>query len=337
MRHVCRRPRGALTLAVALAATLSLPASAAAKTDPVVDLRVFGPAGALSDGASFVTGTERIRTSPRARCFTGGQGGSGAVVRVPGATAFGTLLSAADRFRALRPIRVTDEYGFGLGICAIGGIDADDSSYWAVKVNGRDLDVGADAARVRHGDRVTWAYTGFPAPSELRIGGAPPGVEPGAFTVKVTTEVCEAPPPDYVLTCERQPVAGAEVRGGDAPAMTNGAGEALVTAGSEGRVVLRAVKADLLPSPRLPVCVNARVARCPAAFGKLIIGRATADRFRATRGPDRIRARGGDDRINIRNGGADQVSCGGGRDVVLAKRGDRDDRIARNCERVVRR
>jgi hypothetical protein len=49
---------------------------------------------------------------------------------------------------------------------------------------------------------------------------------------------------------------------------------------------------------------------------------------------DKIRAFAGNDLVHARDGVRDEVSCGPGRDRVLA---DRRDRIARDCERVSRR
>jgi hypothetical protein len=47
-----------------------------------------------------------------------------------------------------------------------------------------------------------------------------------------------------------------------------------------------------------------------------------------------IRARGGADSIRATNGKRDVISCGSGRDRVVA---DRRDRVGRDCERVTRR
>lgn len=83
-----------------------------------------------------------------------------------------------------------------------------------------------------------------------------------------------------------------------------------------------------------------------------ICGRRGADRIRARAGDDRIRAGRGSDRIDggrgrdflrgdagndlvlARDGFVDRVSCGKGRDSVVA---DRRDRVSRDCERVSRR
>jgi hypothetical protein len=63
-------------------------------------------------------------------------------------------------------------------------------------------------------------------------------------------------------------------------------------------------------------------------------GTGDADTIVGTSRVDRIFALEGADRIDVRGGGVDTVDCGRGRDRVLA---GRRDRIARNCERVVRR
>jgi glycerophosphoryl diester phosphodiesterase len=59
-----------------------------------------------------------------------------------------------------------------------------------------------------------------------------------------------------------------------------------------------------------------------------------ADRLVGGRGADVVRGGRGNDRIDVAGGGRDRVSCGPGRDFVRA---DRRDRIAADCERVVRR
>jgi Tol biopolymer transport system component len=51
------------------------------------------------------------------------------------------------------------------------------------------------------------------------------------------------------------------------------------------------------------------------------------------RGRDRVAAGSGDDRIQAADAAADRIGCGSGRDDVTA---DREDRVARDCERVTR-
>ncbi len=63
-----------------------------------------------------------------------------------------------------------------------------------------------------------------------------------------------------------------------------------------------------------------------------IAGAGGDDVLRGGGGRDRIEAGGGDDSINVRGGGRDSVACGKGRDTVKA---GRNDRVSRNCERVL--
>ena len=65
-----------------------------------------------------------------------------------------------------------------------------------------------------------------------------------------------------------------------------------------------------------------------------MFGAGGGDRIRVGSGANRVSAGGGRDRIAAANGRRDRISCGGGRDRVVA---DDIDRVARNCERVIRR
>ena len=65
-----------------------------------------------------------------------------------------------------------------------------------------------------------------------------------------------------------------------------------------------------------------------------IFGVGGSDRISGGRGRDNISAGSGNDRIAVRDGQRDTVRCGRGRDRVTA---DRQDQVARDCERVSRR
>ena len=64
-----------------------------------------------------------------------------------------------------------------------------------------------------------------------------------------------------------------------------------------------------------------------------IRGNSGDDRITGSTGADRLAGDSGNDRINSRDGRRDRVSCGRGRDRVIA---DRFDRVARSCEQVSR-
>jgi len=330
-----RRALRALSVTALVAASL-VPAAAEAADDVVAELRVVGDGGVLEPGRSYVTNSERIKTDPGARCFFNGAGGSGDRVRLPGPTAMGMLETAGDQRGKLDPLSVTDEFGFGLGLCGIGKVHADDSNFWSITVNHQAAQVGGDQLALSDGDDVLWNLTGFPPDPELELEAAP-GTAPGMLEVTVLRWVCSTafPPPDPV--CESEPVEGAAVTGGDAAAATDPAGKADVPLGSEDRYKLQATLQDHLDSNLVKVCVSTDPDACPGPadpHGRRIIGRRKGDDFSGTAGWDSIKGRGGNDRISLLDGGVDKVRCGGGRDVVLVAEGDDDDAIASNCEKV---
>src|ERR671918_3062252 len=110
--------RGVACLATLTA--LLVPGAAQAATT-TAGLRVVNKAGATLADQSQVTGDVTIKTDPGALCF-GPPGGSGNNVNVPGPSALGILKDAADANPALRPVSVTDQFAFGLGVCGIGGV-----------------------------------------------------------------------------------------------------------------------------------------------------------------------------------------------------------------------
>src|SRR5919198_1342069 len=116
-------------------ASMLLPGGAVAGTT-TAHLRVVNTAGTTLADQSQVTGDVTIKTDPGATCF-GPPGGSGNNVNVPGPSALGIVKDAADSNPALRPLSVTDQFSFGLGVCGIGGFTfhQGDSAFWYLKVN----------------------------------------------------------------------------------------------------------------------------------------------------------------------------------------------------------
>ena len=310
------RALGLLTLACALALALAAPAAATAR--PVFsELRVEAEGQAPSPGISYATDTVRIRTSTSPAC-----GGSGRRIRVPGPTALGILDSAQEGDRDLRPVQVSDRFAFGLFVCGIDGWLGTAQAFWVYKVNHVSPDVGAADRRLRNGDRVLWYFvntaSGINTGDELELV-APARVRPGqSFPVTVFA---------YTRAGARTPAAGASVGG----AVTDANGRAVITAGAARRLVLRAARGSDVASAPTPVCVSARLSRCPALRGQVMVARDRSERIRGGSGGDAVFARGGNDTILVRRGDRDSVSCGAGRDLVLASRGDR---VRRDCERV---
>ncbi|MGH2981071.1 MAG: DUF4430 domain-containing protein, partial [Solirubrobacterales bacterium] len=182
-------PRTKLTMLGAaclfgLALTIhAAPAAAAVRAD----VRVLATDGrVLADQRQF-TGTVAVRTDPGADCFGPGTGGSGNAVAVPGATALGIVWDASGAARHLRPVSVTDAFGFGLGICGFGAAKAAGNSSWYLKVNNVGAQVGGDQYRIKTGDEVLWYLApSFPYPDELALRAPGRAAAGQPFRVRVT-------------------------------------------------------------------------------------------------------------------------------------------------------
>jgi len=252
-RLVPFRPVAACAPALVLVLLLSFAAGAAAKR-PVAQLRVLGAGGGLlAERPLGLAGRVAVRTSPRADCFGAGTGGSGAVARVPAATPLGMLLRASRRSRALRPVRLTDAFAFGLGLCDVGRSRATKQLSWLLKVDHRAPSVGGDAARVKPGNEVLWALAPYPYPDELVLR-SPRHVRPGApFGAQVLA---------FDEKGHGKPAAGARVSGASEP--TDARGRTTVTLRAPRRLIAR--EAGALPSSRVPVCVGRK---CPRGLEPL--------------------------------------------------------------------
>jgi hypothetical protein len=309
---------GAACLACLAVAILAASTRAATVT---AHLRVVNTAGVTLADQSQVTGDVTIKTDPGATCF-GPPGGSGNNVNLPGPSALGIVKDAADTNAALRPLSVTDQFSFGLGVCGIGGFTfrQTDTASWYLKVNHANPNVGGDQYLLKAGDEVLWYLTpGFPYPNELQLI-APAQAQDGVpFTVTVYS---------YDDAGQRSPVAGALVTGADLPTDANGTTTVELT----HSVTLQALHGADIPSNQAIVCVLTSRNTCGALRNR-IIGTKRKDRIRGTKMPDLVKARGGDDRINTRGGLPDIVNCGRGRDKAIIGPND----LVRHCEKVVRK
>ncbi len=335
------RSRLTATACTALFAALCGLAPAAQSKPTRADLRVVtGDGKTLVDVTQF-TDTTRVPTSPQARCFFGGAGGSGQPATVEGPTPLGTVADAARNRKRLRPLLITDEFSFGLGVCGIGGANADDSHFWNVRVNHVALQVGGDQFTLDPGDQVlgslvpnpvcesTPPYSCQPGPPELRVR-APARAEPGRpFAVRVF---------EWSDSGKRSAAVGATVTGAAAP--TDAQGETTVILTTTRKLTAR--RAGAIASAEQAVCVAEPVTRCPRLRGRILVGSGDAESIRGTRGGDRIKPGAGDDEVNsrggadlirARGGGRDRIGCGPGKDTVVA---DRHDVLLGGCE-IVRR
>jgi len=304
-----------------LACVLAVSASPAGAATTTAQVRVMNTAGATLADQSQVTGDVTINTDPGADCF-GPPGGSGSAVGIPGPSALGIVKDASESNGALRPLSVTDQFGFGLGVCGIGGFtfNQGDTAFWYLKVNHVGAQIGGDTYILNPGDEVLWYLSpGFPAPNELELV-APTVTQAGKpFGVRVFS---------YNDGGQRSPVAGALVSGAVQPTGTDGA----TTVELGDSATLQALRGADIPSNREIVCVITKPKTCGSTPRHKIVGTNGPDRIRGSEVPDLIRARAGADFVNARGGLGDKVNCGRGRD--RAKVGAND--IVRRCEKVIR-
>jgi Domain of unknown function (DUF4430) len=316
--------RLALACLTCLASAISAAPALAGTT--TAQLRVVNTAGATLANQSQVTGDVTIQTDPGATCF-GPPGGSGNNVVVPGPSALGLVKDTADSNPALRPLSVTDQFSFGLGVCGIGGFSfhQGDTASWYLKVNHVGAQVGGDKYLLHAGDNVLWYLApGFPYPNELQLVAPTTAKSGQPFTVRVFS---------FDDSGARSPVAGAIVNGADLPTGSDGSTSVQLFQ----TLALQALHGVDIPSNQAIVsCVPTTQNACGLASKGArhkIIGTNHADRIKGTKMPDLVRARAGQDHINTRGGLSDIVNCGRGVDKAVIDSTD----IARRCEKVIRK
>jgi hypothetical protein len=233
------RPAAVCALALLLIISSATTASARKVT---ADLRVVAGGKTFAE-ESLATGTTKIRTSPKARCFGAGTQGSGKSKTVKGATALGLLAQAASSNSALRPFYVTDAFSFGLGVCTVGGKSGTSKLSWYLKVDHKGLAVSGDHAKLRAGDEVLWDLAPYPYPNELFITGPDTATAGLPFKVRVFS---------YDEKGMRKPVKGAKVTGAAGPTGADGTTTVTLTQEEE----IRATHGKEIPSNALAVCVG---------------------------------------------------------------------------------
>jgi hypothetical protein len=311
-----------------LLAALATP-SASAKT-ALAQLRVEGPNGTLDPGTWYVTGTEKIRKSRPGDTCVRDQG----KLRFPGPTALGIAPTGSEHRKALRQVRVRlDEAG--PFVCEIGSIlgrpftDPDGFAGWSYWLDYEFGSQSADLVTLDRGDQVLWVFSDFGSDpvntgETLELTGVPARSD-GTFQVEVI---------GHQFDGSSGPAESATIEGASAVSELGG-GLYEVTV-PQGKTRLTATRGVDIPSNHVTTCVSDQPKACPRAHGRRIFGSRKGDRLKGTKGWDKISSGGGNDVIKLRNGGRDRVNCGAGdRDRVKVRRGDGDDRIARNCERVI--
>ncbi len=316
----------ALLGACLIAFTMSASAEARSKTVPT-QLRVYDSNGKSLAQQTQYTGAVRIKTDRKADCFGKGTGGSGDSVSLANPNALGLLADGAIADRSLKPLSVTDSFDFGLGLCAVGKAVAPSTGYWYLKRNHVGSQTGGDQTIVEKGDDVLWYLIddfNDPVPDELELR-LPGKIKRGdTITAKVVS---------YADDGKKTPAEGADVTGADKP--TNAKGKTTFKV-DEDELGLTATRPGSIPSNTEVICTLAAKV-CPAGFAATIGGTNGADRIVGTPEAETIVAGRGNDKINASRGAAsDVIDCGGGKDVViLAKR--QKNTTTGSCERVVRR
>jgi hypothetical protein len=313
------RPRVGLLLACVSLMFLFLPPAAWAAPVPV-DLRVVDTDGFTMAQQTQFTDTVSIRPAPEADCFGPPGGDPNNVVTINGPTALGAVVDASQADADLRPIWVTDQFSFGLGLCAIGGKEPTPSGFWYLKVNHVGSQVGGDQAVVKNGDQVLWYLSpNFPPGDELELV-SPSLARPGEpFQVTVFS---------YTEDGTKTPAAGALVAGAFEPTAADGT--TTVNPSSEGTFPLQATRGVDIPSNVVNLTVDEELDPCAAQVPSEIVGTRKRDKIDGTPDPDTITARGGKDRVRAAGGCSDIVDCGSGHDKATVDASD----VVRRCQRV---
>lgn len=308
----------AVLAACVLAAVAVTPVSAA----PIqAQLRVEGPSKTLDQGNWYVNNSSTFTTTKSC-------GGTGARKTLEGPTALGLLNYGADFNPRLDPVGVSDEFDFGLFVCAIGDFPATGNGFWGFRVNHAEAQVGADQYPLKAGDSVLWTYIDFDTNlhtgKELVLMTADNWVKKGrSAEVRIL---------EYDAEGKAVPAVGVEIGGEE----TDATGDATIKFTKAGRPVLRGFRGADIPTAPTRFCVwEKSKSECETLSLATVVGTGKADVLKGGAVPETIVGRGGKDRINVRDGGTvDVVKCGAGNDVVIA---DKADRIKRDCETAKRK
>ncbi len=234
----------AVGLLLGLALLLGFVAQPATAVNKIpVNLRVVTDTGKIIFDRTVPTGTAKIKSN--STCPT--LGGELRPARtISGPTALGLLYQASLRYKALRPLKLSDG-DFGFGVCGIGGTMAKGEGWWVLRHNYRDAASGAEALKVKRGDSVLFYYSSSwknTNPDSLFLK-APVKVKKGA---KVKVRVFK-----YDGTGKRTPAPNAKVSGASG-ARTDAQGYTTLTITGKTKLVAR--EGNLIPSNRVHVSIR---------------------------------------------------------------------------------
>jgi hypothetical protein len=236
--------RRLLGLAAVAAALSALGAGSAAAAGPAnVTVRVEGDAATLVPRTALTTTTAPVNKDGTHACT-----GTSAAGALQQATAGDWAGVWNDGFGTYSVDTVRGEtHLFGSG------------EFWSLFLNNVPASSGLCGLELQTADQLLLApepETGTQL-NPLVLQGVPASAAPGqAFAVKVTRVVTTFPPPNFDPTTTTEPVAGATVSGGDAPATTGADGSASVALSAVGPAGLRATASGEIRSATEPVCVT---------------------------------------------------------------------------------
>ncbi|HKB35538.1 MAG TPA: hypothetical protein VKD72_03735, partial [Gemmataceae bacterium] len=245
--------------AIAAIAGLSAIYPGGATASVPVDLRVVTNEGAnLADVIQYVPQTETVRTYNGPDCFNSSKQSSGRSYAQASPNMLSAIWEASQAQPTLDPVRLSDaDYAnFGaLAVCQINAKSEPGFAYFNLRANHNAIPVGADLFSLRGGEDLV-AYR---TPSDGTIGaeldlGAPIRTTPGSVVVNVRAYNATFGDPNLGAV-EFRP--GIVVAGGDAPAVTDKNGNAVVTLSNAGTYQLVATGGyNDIPSPVMSVCVQ---------------------------------------------------------------------------------
>ncbi len=307
----------------------SFPASLAAADDRPGELRVVDPTQVLDPGTDYTPTLETVKTDPRPTASATAPAAAATSPRRRADRARPVARPPARRPRPSKPLSVTDQFGFGLGICGIGGERGRPDEFWYLKSNHEAAPVGGDQLTLderRRGPLVPDADN-FPAPNpaELELT-APATRRPAIRSPSGGQDACVDGSAHVRRHLHRAPAAEVTIAGGTVarpPAPT-----APRTVERDGPAELAATRGADIPSERAVASASPRrsdrARRARRADRRQPQG---DDDQAATKGSDSILARGGNDVDRRPKGGTDRVNCGAGKDVVdCARARGRQDR-----------
>jgi len=205
------------------------PAEAATKVPATV--RVVTASGKILVDKQFKTGTTTVKTNADdSTCFGGKSSASSKTLTGP--TSLGLLYQASKAVKTLRPLSLTDEFDFGIGICTIGGFTPPSTGFWLFKHNHEDSMLGAEATVLKKNDVDLYYevkdFNDTEGLLELSVQ-APAKVKKGA-TAKVRVF-------GYDAKGKRSPVEGAKLSAGGA--LTDANGVTTVTVKKKTSIIAR--------------------------------------------------------------------------------------------------